>query len=165
MSLCGNKSFISQFIYVCVLSVYRYPNAQLTFEEVQRTLQNIRKETMPPPPKTVDEINAVFSIKEVMDEYGYSKFNSAENQLPFFHHAYTCDQFAYCIFASLSIIQMMVDSIPESARILLLDATFKVVPFGEFNQLLIIHVEYLEKVILLHMNFCRFTHQFLPIYT
>lgn len=105
-----------------------------------RTLQNIRSSTMSQPPQNADEIKAVFLQLEFFEEFGRSKHDEKRD---FFKVAFSCNEFQYCIFASDTIIDQMRE-MPD--RTILMDATFKVVPCGEFKQLLIIYVGYLNKV-------------------
>lgn len=65
---------------------------------------------------------------------------------PFFRFVHKCDTFSYCVFASQAIINKIEQNIDVQRRHYLMDATFKVVPLGEFNQFLIIHIEYMEMV-------------------
>lgn len=69
----------------------------------------------------------------------------------FYRSVYKCEAFSYCIFASPSIMHNIEREIAVQRRHYLMDATFKVVSLGEFNQLLIIHVAipYVDKVILI----------------
>lgn len=143
--------FLLLLLFVCFSTfIYRYPNVDLTFEAVKRTLQRIRNKQSYKSPKTIDEINECFQDEYVIDEYSISMFKPEEKKL-IFKHAFECKDYSYCIFASDAIINMMTEHIPENTRILYLDATFKVVPLGDFSfkQLLIIHIDYLDKVSIL----------------
>lgn len=77
----------------------------------------------------------------------FRQFNvEDETNLPFYRMVYNSTAFSYCIFASESVIRNINSNIAIERRNYLMDATFKVVPFGEFKQLLIIHIEYMETV-------------------
>ena len=54
--------------------------------------------------------------------------------------------FSFCIFVSEKIIGLMNENILPSNRQLLLDGTFAVTPIGCFNQLLVIYIQYFDKV-------------------
>lgn len=104
---------------------------------------------MPPSPKSAVAIQEAFHSGAVMSEYGITANNEEPTQ--FFRKVFISETFSYCVFASQPIIDRITEHIPAGRRNFYLDATFKVVPFGEFNQLLIIHVEYFDKVI--HISF------------
>lgn len=81
--------------------------------------------------------------------YGMSLQNETDaDALPsseFYKTTYKCKGFSYVVFAS----QNIVDSIAELSvekRKFLMDATFKVCPYGIHNQLLVVHVEHLNEV-------------------
>lgn len=74
---------------------------------------------------------------------------------PFYETAFECKDFAYCIFASDNIIDGIQKHIPIEKRKYLMDATFKICPFGVFNQFLIVYIEHLEEV-----HFLNFAHIF-----
>lgn len=80
-------------------------------------------------------------MQNVYEEFGMTKHDA---KLPFFKHAFANDKFSYCVFASETIIGF-IKTIPDGDRRYLMDATFKVVPFSVFTQLLVIHIEYLDK--------------------
>lgn len=83
-----------------------------------------------------------------MNQFDYTKH---DDKTPFFKVAYSCKDFQYVIFASDKIIAKMISKIDIANRDLLMDSTFKVVPYGAFRQLLIIYVSFLDTVGL--MNF------------
>lgn len=89
-------------------------------------------------------MNEAFRNEDIFNEYGRSRYIP---NAPFFRHVFDAsDDFAYCIFASQAIMDLITTNISVKDRKYLIDGTFNVVPKGEFNQLLIIHVEYIGKV-------------------
>lgn len=120
----------------------------MQFYPLQRTLQRLRNEILPKNVSTVAGIVSAYDLPDVMLHYGTTK-----GQRPFFKTAYECSLFSYCIFASDEIIEMYEDKIPLERRDFLMDATFKVCPFGPFNQLLIVYISYLEKVFFVEVFF------------
>lgn len=64
----------------------------------------------------------------------------------FFKHAHNAKSFSYVIFGSENVMDTIKQRIPVERIKILLDATFKVCPYGPFNQLLIIHIEHLNEV-------------------
>lgn len=124
----------------------------LNFATMSRNLYRIRSQSMPPSPKTAVEVERHYRDKKTMNDFGTSLFTNDEiPTLPtkFYRCVHKCDSFSYCIFASPSIIYHIEREIDVKRRNYLLDATFKVVPLGEFNQLLIIHIAlpFVEKTV------------------
>lgn len=97
----------------------------------------------------MSEILAAFENEGIMNKFGVTGKGQR-----FFKTAFTCDQFEYCIFASDDVIANIQDRIPLDRRHYLMDATFKICPYGTFKQLLIIFISYLESVILIFFVFC-----------
>lgn len=108
--------------------------------------QRIRQKQFPLPPKNVTEINDAFANHEIMNEFGMSNHT---NSSPFFKTAFECLEYKYCILASDAIIDLITENIPEANREYFMDATFRIVPNtnGIFNQLLIIYVQHMSKLI------------------
>ncbi|XP_039486740.1 uncharacterized protein LOC120448669 isoform X2 [Drosophila santomea] len=77
-----------------------------------------------------------------------SRFGMTKGSSPnvFFKKLYTSGSFAYCIFSSDKVITLMQANIEEQSRHFLIDATFKVCPFGDFKQLLIIYIKHMQKI-------------------
>lgn len=55
-------------------------------------------------------------------------------------------KFAFCVFSSKATIKLIKEHIPLSDRHILMDATFRVVPIGQFNQLFILYIRKNDKV-------------------
>lgn len=112
---------------------------------------------MPTSPKSSDEINKAYESENVMKQYGMTLQNGTNvdglSSKSFFKHAYSSKDFQYCVFASDNIIDGIKKNIQVERRNFLLDATFKVCPYGAFNQFLIIHIEHLEEVSLIIQYF------------
>lgn len=129
---------------------HRNQKARLSKKQCKRNLQKIASCQLPTSPKTSEEIIKAFELQNVMDTYGTTLQNdenadglSAER---FFKYAHSSKDFQYCVFASQNIIDGIKKNIPLRRRKYLIDATFKVCPYGAFNQFLIIHIEHLEEV-------------------
>lgn len=119
--------------------------------KIGRNLRKISNSTLPKSPTTVQEVIDVYENPNVMQAYGKTLHNEKDSnhgltKAEFFKHAYESKEFSYCIFASDNIINKIKLNITINRRKYLLDATLKVCPFGVFNQLLIIYVEYLGEV-------------------
>lgn len=104
----------------------------------------LKNKVLPPSPTTCKDVQKVFENTDVMALYGQSIGHS--NRKPFFKHAYVSNEFSYCLFSSENIIQQIRINIEPEKREFLMDSTFKICPFGEFKQLLIIHIAYMDKV-------------------
>lgn len=107
---------------------------------------------MPPSPVDVREICAVFDKQAVFDSYGSTlqtvdlNGDTLENKYSFFDGAVDNGDHAFCIFSSKVSIQLIEKEIPPDQRQILMDATFRTVPVGPFNQLLILYMKKHKKV-------------------
>lgn len=117
---------------------------------MRRNLIRIRNGIMPASPTTPQEISENFKKEEIMREYGMTISTPTTESTPFFRGVIVEHDFAYCIFASQRIIDE-INHLPEESRHYFMDGTFKVVPFGKFNQLLIIYIEFFQKVDIVHL--------------
>lgn len=108
-----------------------------------RNLQRRRQQALPQSPQTAVEVECRFREEEIMKAYGNTVHESPN---VFFKTVFTSKSFSYCIFASDAIIRNINEYIAIDRRNYFMDATFKVCPYGEFTQLLIIYVEYMEQV-------------------
>lgn len=128
-----------------------YSNAAANIENVpnfygmRRDLICIRNGIMPASPSTPQEIAANFEKEDIMREYGMTTGTPQCESTPFFRGVIIEEEFAYCVFASQRIIDE-INQLPPENRHYYMDGTFKVVPFGRFNQLLIIYFEFFHKV-------------------
>jgi hypothetical protein len=110
---------------------------------MERNLLRIQNRVFPRSPKTSNSIKIAFEDPQIMMNFGKTKH---EDPRDFFKTVFDTPQFSYCIFASNAVIDLMEKTIPVSERSFLMDATFKICPLGQFNQLLIIAVEYANRV-------------------
>lgn len=115
------------------------------FFAMQRQLRRIRNGVLPASPSTPLEVQQKFQLPGIMNEYGKTKATASDEPTPFYRCVVIEQQFAYCIFASQRIIKE-ISKLPEGCRNYYMDGTFKVVPSGQFNQLLIIYAEFFQKV-------------------
>lgn len=132
---------------------------------MERHLYRLRRGAMPASPRNATDISNSFAMEDVMKEYGMTKTIGEEESTPFYRTCFNSPSFSYCVFASQRIIDSIQSHLPPNQRDYYLDGTFKVVPFGEFNQLVIIHVEFYNKVFLsaslslshfVHLSLCVF---------
>lgn len=127
-----------------LILTFRNQASSLNFDTHKRQLQRIRSDLLPPSPKTLDEVKAIFENESNMRNFG---FTLHEDPNIFYKVTFISKDFAYCIFGSDIIMNLIETHISPSRRHYLMDATFKICPVGDFNQLLIVYVEYMDKVL------------------
>lgn len=118
------------------------------FYKMQRHLYRLRRGAMPASPRNATDVSESFTIESVMKEYGMTKTIDNEESTSFYDTCFTSPSFSYCVLASQRIIDAIQSHLPPSQCDYYLDGTFKVVPLGEFNQLVIIHIAFYNKVFL-----------------
>lgn len=101
---------------------------------------------MPRNPTTVDEINEAFKNPEILQSFGHT-FGENGTKDVFFDGAVDTGDSKFCVFSSKKQMKMIRQYIPPDKLHLLMDATFKSVPLGPFNQLLIIYARVKHQVI------------------
>lgn len=101
---------------------------------------------MPPSPKTAADIVAAYQNQNILSNYGMAVAAGGVEASLFYRKTYSEAQFAYCIFASQYIADRVAELEP-ARRHFFMDATFRVVPYGDFSQLLVIHASFFEKTI------------------
>lgn len=100
---------------------------------------------MPSSPKTANEVITSFANAEIMATFGSTAKSHGIESSPFLKKIVIEQHFAYVVFASDTIIARVAE-LPSEQRHIALDGTFKVTPDSDFKQLLIIHVEFFQKV-------------------
>lgn len=93
----------------------------------------------PDSPKNVAEIIEYFAHDSVKTTSGQTLRGPDEETSEFFKHGFACKDYSFCLFASDDIIKI-IGTIPPNERLFFCDGTFKVVPIGEFTQLLVLSV-------------------------
>lgn len=121
-------------------------NYGINAKSMQRRCLQIRNSVLPKPPKTANEILEVFKNADVMEKYGMTDRENESTRSTFYKHAFQCDEFQCCIFCSDDVVTEMIQNIEETSRIFMIDGTFKITPFGEFVQVVIISVVFLGQV-------------------
>lgn len=123
---------------------------------MERNLRRCKLNSFPSSPINGTGVIEAFRMQNVNQSFGLSR-HDVPNQ--FYKGTSVQKNFECTFFASESIINNITANIPKGKRHYFLDATFKVVPFGSFKQLLILYVEYIGKVLL--MSFHSFKYIFL----
>lgn len=127
------------FFLNCTFYVtHRHQQSSLIWEENRRTLQRARSMGVPKAPQNVKEIRQAINRADIYD--AYCKTNHIDGREVFLDELYEGKDFQYCIFSSKKIIKEIEDTIDVEDREYFIDGTFKVVPYGCFSQLLIIHI-------------------------
>lgn len=116
----------------------------IEFLKIKRGLQYIAAKNFVSSPKSALDVVEAFNIENVWTQYGVSK--DCDNPEHFYTASISDKDYSYCIFSSQKSIHLIRENISPTNRKFLIDATFKPVPRGCFNQLLIIYVEYFDEV-------------------
>lgn len=123
----------------------------ISFPKVSRTLTKNYAKKFPPSPKSVAEILAFFSDESIQNTIGMTLRDENEATTPLFKHAFECEAYSFCVFASDDIINIIKAKIPAE-RNFFLDGTFKICPNGIFKQLLVISVDISSQVCLFEFS-------------
>lgn len=118
---------------------FRFQNTQIELKTKQRNCQKIKRGTIPKNPGNIDEIIAAFEDPKIMQAFGMSA-HEGDKKCKFFDGAIQKKHHCFCVFSSKTIINLVHKHIPVDERHILMDATFKIVPVGEFSQLLILYI-------------------------
>ncbi|KAJ6639458.1 hypothetical protein Bhyg_12203, partial [Pseudolycoriella hygida] len=128
-----NKNATPRVVFNEECQMDRKSSKNIQFGRRQRTYQRCQRQGIPRNPKTLDEIKTYLEQEEVLNRIG--KTLHCEPKM-FYQQTVITALFAYCIFASESILT----NLPAILN-MRIDGTFKVVPAGPFKQLLIICVD------------------------
>lgn len=139
-SLLNDRKQSPRDIFYSVLSDHK--DVKLDFFTHERTLERIRAEALPKNPEDIHEIAKLFDRDDIRNMLGITKDGK-----PFYNGVYEGEGFSFCVFSSQSIMKLYCARVKFGDRMVMMDGTFGVVPVGTFNQLLLIHAIYMEKVI------------------
>lgn len=116
--------------------------SKLEFNSIKRQLYRTRDKQYPKRPATDEEMEKAFATEAIFEEYG----RTLDKRRPFYAGSVIKKNcYAFHVFASFGIIDLIKKHIPPSKRKYLVNGTFKIVP-RRFRQLLIIAVEYENNV-------------------
>lgn len=110
---------------------------------MKRNCRRLQRMGIPNTLENVEDIKLAFQNEKIMEVFGMSMEDEPKQ---FYRVAVEESSYSYCIFSSQSMIDLIKNHIAIERRRFLMDATFKIVPKSSFYQLLIIYVEYVEKV-------------------
>lgn len=119
---------------------------KISFAKVSRAMYTARQKALPKSPTNAIEIEEAFRNEYVHKNYGMTRRFNADEKRDFFKHAFECDDFAYCVFASDDVIKAITENVPIENRNLFADGTFKITPIGIFKQVLILFCKINESV-------------------
>lgn len=117
-----------------------FPNP---FEHYARTLTDCRKTRFGKSPVSPQEIQTAFQNQDLRDELGASLFGE---KAPLFNDILIEKDFCNCVFSSAKSIALIKEYIEPNKRFFVMDATFRVTPIGEFEQVLVLYVQFGIKV-------------------
>lgn len=121
-----------------------HQNTTVELKSIVRNCQKIKNGVVPKNPTNVDELNETFKDEQVMNTYGFSQHK--EDRRRFFDVAVQRNDYSYCVFSSKHLIELALGNLVEDDLHVLMDATFKIVPFGGFSQLLILYIRVKHEV-------------------
>lgn len=105
-----------------------------------RTLTKKYAAKFPESPKNVQEIIEYFKHPSIVSTTAQTLRKSGEPSTPFYKHAYECTDFSICLFASDDVLNI-IETISVDRRMYFADGTFRIVPYGEFSQILLLAVD------------------------
>lgn len=127
------------------------------YREIKRTLYDYRGSRFGSSPTNGTEILESFENHELYEEIAYSKLkNENEEKIQFFNDVIITDQFENCVFSSNACVSMIKEYVEVKERFFIVDGTFRITPKGVWQQVLILHVNFGMKVILMQ----NFTYNF-----
>lgn len=118
----------------------------LSYDAIKRNLLKIRSKILPKSPANVSEVTAAFENNLVRENYGLTIRTKGSERTMFYKHAFECDEYAYCLFASDDIVNALEKNVEPSRREHIFDATFGVCPPGVFTQFLILSTNFMGQV-------------------
>lgn len=141
--------------FICFLFICR-TDLRVDLSRMSRTCYRYKSCEYPPSPRTAEDVKNAFEVDDIMRRFGMSSVQENEAPTAFYRGTHVCDDFAYTVFASQGIIDLIEKNIAVDRRKYLMDATFKICPLGEFKQFLVIQIEYVDEVDILNFISCAF---------
>lgn len=123
------------------------------YSDHERALQLIRNKNIPTAPTTFDDIDKAFKRLEIYKQFCMTEHDDGTEIFLDTLYSDPAGQFQYCVFSSKKIIQYIKATRNDTNVRYLMDATFEIVPYGCFSQLLVIHVEKYGKVSIKFISF------------
>lgn len=115
--------------------------SKLKFNKIKRQLARWKSKIYPSKPSSQEDIPIILEKPDVYENYGQT-MNKAHR---LFVGSEVKKNYAFHVFASYAVIDLIKEHISPNERFYLMDGTFKIVPRG-CNQLLIISIEYKNDV-------------------
>lgn len=108
---------------------------------MKRQLFRIKNLKYPKLPKNIKDIQLAFGHEDIMKDFGYTL---DKTNLLYVGTVFK-KSYAFVVFVSQKVINIIGDAIPPEKRRLLIDGTFSMVP-RQFQQLIVVSVEYKNDV-------------------
>lgn len=117
--------------------------SQIRYHNIERNLRRLKNMAYPVRPITSEDIIAAYKDPAISTEFGFN----LRGTNPFYVDTKIAESgSSFTLFASFPIIEMIEKHIPTKDRKYLIDGTFDITPFGDYYQVLIIHIEYKNDV-------------------
>lgn len=114
-----------------------------SFDHYARTLRDCRKSRFGRSPLSAMEIKTAFDNAIIRNDLGCSLFGQNE---PLYNDILIEKDFTNCVFSSAKSIALIKEFVEPHERFFLMDATFRVTPIGDFEQVLVLYVQFGIKV-------------------
>lgn len=132
-------------ILIC-LFIFSGAKLGIAWKDNKRTLYKLSNQTLPPAPKTANDITNAYLDEFVRTNYGMTYRDDKTKSTMFFKTAYQCEDYSYCIFSSDDVSHNIHLYVPTNNRKYYIDGTFQIVPMGDFKQVLTISIDFLGQV-------------------
>lgn len=113
---------------------------------MMRTAYRHASSALPPSALTTENVEGLFATEDVMQRFGRTLVGIGETPTDFYRGVHTADDRSFVVFASQTIIDRIIKDIDVTRRSYLMDGTFKICPYGDYLQLLVIHIEHIHLV-------------------
>lgn len=114
-----------------------------TYDELKKTISNHRTNRFGKAPINGTEILEKFEKEQILKDYGFSLLQERGR---LFNDVIITDQYENVIFSSAKCIALIVENVPQNKRFFIVDGTFRITPKGVWQQTLILHAYFGEKV-------------------
>lgn len=110
-------------------------------KQIEKQLSRYKNKSYPHIPRTSEEIAAELKKPDIQAQFGKTLNNGDK----FYVDSVVTKRYSFHLFASFAVINFIKKNISPHQRFYMMDGTFRVIP-KKFNQLLIISIEYKNKV-------------------
>lgn len=114
----------------------------MVYRKIERQLLRLKNKQYPLLPKSAEAFAKDLKSPQILEEFG----NTLDNQRKLYVNSVCTEKYSFHLFASYAVLDTIRKHIPIGQRFYSMDGTFNVIP-RMFGQLLIISIEYKNKVI------------------